>query len=447
MNLRKGASLAVVSLAGALVFYLILRHSLPAYLAQVSPETAVRLRPSQPDALIKLVEHVLDPQFGAQAAASRPGRPAGGQAAAPAEDGSRGGSTEPLAFAREGMGLALAQRMAEKAAQADPLNARAFRLLGEVAARQGDEARSSALMKAAARRSLHESGALLALLKSALIRSEYGEAAYDIDALLRVRPKLLPYLVPALAVMSERPEARPFVVKLIEANPPWREGFFEQLPRNIASIQTPGDLLLGLKDTAWAPTRTEISAYLSFLVGKRLYQEAFGYWVQLLTPAQLQSVGLLYNGDFRQPPSGLPFDWEVHSGLGYTADVAPGYLLSSKSSLNLEFSGARTEFRPISELLVLAPGTYVVKGTWRGNIVAKRGLLWQVRCTEGEAVLGSSQLFHSNSAEWTPFQYEVSVPADGCPAQKLTLILDARSQSETLLDGSIWFSELEIVQK
>lgn len=448
MTLRQMFALVVVSLTGGLLLYLVVRHSVPAYLAQVSPEAAVRFRSSQPDALVKLVEHVLDPQFGVQAAAANPpGGRQGEQPGAAAAPAPQPEPAEALGFAHEGFDLAVAQRMAERAVLADPLNARAFQLLGEVAARQGDEARSYALMKAATHRSLHESGAMLALLKGALLRSDYSEAAYDIDALLRVRPKLLPYLVPALAVMSERKEARAFVVQLISDNPPWREGFFDQLPRSVANIHTPGELLLGLMQTAGPPTRRELSAYLSFLVSKRLYQQAYGYWVQFLAPDQLQDIDLLYNGDFREQPSGLPFDWEVISGLGYTAEVASGYLLPSAHGMSLQFNGARAEFRPISELRVLAPGIYTVKGLWHGTIVSKRGLEWQMKCVETDAVLASSQLFHSNAAEWTPFQFEVTVPADSCPAQRLTLALDARSQSETLIDGSIWFSKLEIVQQ
>jgi hypothetical protein len=46
--------------------------------------------------------------------------------------------------------------------------------------------------------------------------------------------------------------------------------------------------------------------------------------------------------------------------------------------------------------------------------------------------------------QWKEFEVPVTVPATDCRAQRLELILDARSASERLVSGSIWYKELDL---
>jgi hypothetical protein len=47
-------------------------------------------------------------------------------------------------------------------------------------------------------------------------------------------------------------------------------------------------------------------------------------------------------------------------------------------------------------------------------------------------------------ASWTPFSFEVTVPAADCAAQSLRLVLDARTPSERLVAGSMSFDNLSV---
>ncbi len=58
--------------------------------------------------------------------------------------------------------------------------------------------------------------------------------------------------------------------------------------------------------------------------------------------------------------------------------------------------------------------------------------------------IGESEMILGEIKDWTTFSFAVSVPDAGCAAQRLSLILDARTPSERLVSGSIWFDELSI---
>jgi hypothetical protein len=70
--------------------------------------------------------------------------------------------------------------------------------------------------------------------------------------------------------------------------------------------------------------------------------------------------------------------------------------------------------------------------------------LWRISC--GSQTLGESLPVHGNDPAWKDFDISITVPADGCPAQSIKLVLDARSASETFVSGSIWFDDFRIMR-
>ena len=117
-----------------------------------------------------------------------------------------------------------------------------------------------------------------------------------------------------------------------------------------------------------------------------------------------------------------------------------------KQGLNLEFGGIRVQFKPITELIVLVPGGYNFNGHWRGNLVGPRGLVWQIACVDQMKALGSSPMLIGAAVRRSEFEFSFTVPEVGCKAQVVSLVLDARSTSETLVQGSVWFHDLDIVR-
>ena len=325
----------------------------------------------------------------------------------------------------------------------EPLNARALRILGEIADGTGDAARAAALMQAALHRSLHESAAASWILAKSFEQGDFATAAYYADALLRTRPQLIAVVTPLLARMAENKDANAELEKLLAGNPPWRQAFFSALPTSISDARTPLDLLLSLRASPAPPAIADLQTYLSFLISHKFYEVAYYAWLQFLPPEQLGNVGFLYNGSFETEPSKLPFDWVIASGSGVTIDIAPKPGEHGQRALFIEFGYGRVSFGGVTQFLVLAPGAYKLQAKYKGEIMGRRGLVWRITCAGG-AIIGQSSMVLGMRPTWKEFDFAFTVPNRDCRAQQVSLVLDARSASEQFVSGSIWYDDLQI---
>jgi hypothetical protein len=463
---RRLRAVLFIALAGVLTWQVVSR-SLAAYLATAAPEAALRLRPDEPVALLNLASKKLTLEARSTGAASEKPEPMPSPPRQAAEDGST--TSDPVSSttlagqspaeppaeieASRPSGPSLAEEdddtssthaLAEAALVHNPLSAPALRILGQLAEAAGEEERTADLMQAAARRSIRESMAIYWLVRANFLRQDYEATARYADVLLRTRPQVLPQVLPILARMAEHAEARIALERLLAGNPPWRAKFLAALPSGISDARTPLNLLLSLKDTPTPPTAVDLRSYLSFLIGHKLYGLAYYTWLQFLPAEQLNSAGLLFNGGFESTPSGLPFDWVITPGSSVTVEIALPPDERGQRALYVEFGHGRVDFRGVSQLIVLAPGTYRLTGRYKGETAGRRGLKWRLACAgEISVVLGESAMAIGVASTWTDFEFGFVVPP-ACPAQRLDLLLDARSSSEKLVSGFLWYDELRI---
>ena len=118
---------------------------------------------------------------------------------------------------------------------------------------------------------------------------------------------------------------------------------------------------------------------------------------------------------------------------------------SDKRALFLEFGHSRVNFPGVFQTVILPPGAYRFKGLFKGEVIGPRGLQWSINCIDGAAI-GASQMFVGASPIWRDFEFGFTVPENGCRAQLIKLAHAARSASEQLVSGSVWFSELSILR-
>ncbi len=471
----------LLALLGLLLVWQVVTRSFAAYLADAAPEAALRLDAAHPAALLNLAGRKLnesqaasDPkqqiasspdQVGVEAPASSPEAsdlivalsklasealeksPGAGEAeateapTAPSEAARR---SDPNPAGPNPQTSEEIRAMTELALLNDPLNARALRILGQLGLGASDEERTERLMKAATGLSLRESVAVYWLMQKSYQRKDYGTALYYADALLRTRPQVAQHVTPTLARMAENKDASGELKKLLAGNPPWRAQFFYYLTSSISDARTPLDLLLSLKDTPAPPTAADLGAYLNFLIGKKFHELAYYTWLQFLPSEQLSSAGLLFNGSFEVAPSGLPFDWVMTKGSGVTVDRAALPNSDGQHGLAIEFGHGRVEFRPVTQMTMLAPGAYRLTGKYQGQISGRRGMVWRVNCAGAGGLLGETPMILGIAPKWKDFELSFTVPATACRAQSVRLELDARSASEMMVSGAILFDELRI---
>jgi hypothetical protein len=441
----------ILSLLGTFLVFEVATKSLAAFLAEASPET-VRFLSTNPTALVNMADAKIE----------------AGQEKDTISDGRRSDQAEELGLDREDRSSAQGadrgidskagasfqsgdspsraeiRGWLESALRKDPLNARAFRLLGQVA--EGDPKEQQRFMEAAARRSLHERVAVYWMMRQSYEDQDYAASLRYADILLRVRPDLLSYAMPILGKIAEHERTSANLQKLLAANPPWRPAFFHYLPGNILDALTPLEILLSLKDTSNPPSSADLEAYLGLLTRKGFYDLAYYTWLQFLPAKQLAKVGLLFNGDFEVPSSGLPFDWTFVAGSGVAIEVAERPDKDSGHVLKLRFGPGRVSRLGVSQLVTLQPGTYRFKGRHNADVVSERGLLWRISCAGKKPTkLGeSSPVARGAVGGWQPFSFSFKVPDEGCPAQLVQLAFDARSASEQFISGSIEYDDLQI---
>ena len=410
--------MALFAILGLVLFWLILSRSLVAYLATTAPEAALFLRSGDPAALLTLSERELN-------FTNKDKTTTAGQS---------GAVSKPLGQLRKQVETALA---------ADPLNAWAYRLLGQLAEVEQSGPKTMRLMQAAARHSLEETIAVDWMMRKSFENKDYPAAAFYADALLRNHPQLMDYASPILGRMAENKDAMGQLEKLLATNPPWRSQFFQGFGAVITDARTPLAILLSLKNTAVSPTAADLRGYMSFLFQHKLYDLAYYTWLQFLPSEQLANAGFLFNGSFETEPSGLPFDWAMPQGVGIILDIAPKPEAVDKHALFLEFGQGRVNFPGVFQTVMLPPGAYRFKGSFKGEVAGRRGMQWSISCMSGAAI-GESQMILGSYPVWQDFEFAFAVPDSGCRPQSLRLGLTARSASEQLFSGSIWFDNLSI---
>ena len=135
-------------------------------------------------------------------------------------------------------------------------------------------------------------------------------------------------------------------------------------------------------------------------------------------------------------------------GTGVTAQVAAKSDKPGERALFLQFGPGRVDYREVTELIMLSPGSYQFQGKYKGDLVSERGLEWRVICAAKEQnVIGRGLVSRSTTAQWQDLEFSFTVPAADCPAQYVKLVFDARSASEKFISGNIWFDDFKIARE
>lgn len=455
----------VVAVSAALLTWLVVSRSFVAFLADAAPHVAVGLDPHQPEALVNLADESIadaasDPLSGRASERNAPqAEMTSADSQRPADATKKSQQDINRAFSEfESIGqnqsisrpvppdnAKMVRMWARTALMAEPVNEHAFRILGQIADADRDDAAALKYMRAAGRLSLHDEPATYWLLRASVRANDYKSAVYYADAVLRLDPQSNRYVAPILAEIIQHEDGAALVEKVLAGDPPWRTAFIATLPNDVTDARTPLNLLLALRTGATPPDTADIVPYLDFLIAHRFYQLAYYTWLQFLSPGELEHVGLLFNGSFEGMPSGAPFDWTITQGTGVTVDVVPRPDKADQHALMVDFEFGRVDYHSVTELVMLAPGAYQFNGQYQGKLLGPRGLKWRVVCANGKITDGGeSPMISGVTQGWRNVSFTFTVPPQDCAAQYVRLDLDARMASEELVSGTILFDELQI---
>ena len=253
-------------------------------------------------------------------------------------------------------------------------------------------------------------------------------------------------LYPVLLKVLEDDRTRGLLAPYAMEPPAWWEGFFQYASKNAHDVDTVRGLS-GLRRAPGAPplSPVERESYVERLRKDGLTTEAYLVWVNGLDEPRRLSLGLINNGSFETPPSGVGWDWRIRSTRHLLAETAETYGTDGARALHLVFRAFNEPLSHISQELFLQPGAYRFSGKARPNgLKTSGGLQWVVDCAMGEtrSRLGESERF-LGSSQWEPFDFAFEVP-EGCERPVLRLIAAVRVSTDRRIDGSIWFDALRI---
>ncbi len=440
----------LLAVVGCLLTWLVVSKSLPVVWAEKEPELAARILPEHPAVLLARAEErrkrlmaLVSSEMSDERGAVTDGPQTSGAARFVAPDLSL---DEDAVTATDRKTLQEEiHALASEVLRRDPLNARAFMLLAEVSEEQ-EVARK--YLEAAFKLSRREETAAFWLLNESFQKKDTPSVLNYADVIFRTKSQLAPYVVSYLSQLATDQESRGLLVKKLATNPTWRGSFFLNLPKSVQDPKVPLLIVMDLKGSPHPVTDAELKPYLNSLLVHGREELAYSAWLQHLPSTKLQDLGHLYNPGFNEPTSELPFNWVITNPRFAGFEVHPRAGSHANKALQLNLGPGRIKFGEVRQVLMLSPGKYRLEGSLKGALKGRRGVRWQLRCGKRlKDVLGQSELLLGKGLNWTTFSVEFVVPnADTCRAQTLRLFHHARSASEELIFGELWFDDLRLTE-
>ena len=338
--------------------------------------------------------------------------------------------------------------LSRRALSANPLEGRAYRVLGRVAERQGDQARAVSYFQEAVRLSPRDIPTQLWLEGYFLSIGQPVEALRHIDMLLRIEPEKNWRQYTLLQKLAAFPPAHAALAAALAKRPAWREGLMVRIcPLEPGSSALVAPLINRVREQPGGLSGQELSSWLPCLERDGRWGEAYLTWVSSLPNSQRSKLTNIFNGGFEDEPSGVGFDWVIGSDPSFQVERLDTPGAGGKAALRLTFSEGKVQFNHISQWLILGPGSYTFGGRYRAEgFRSDQGLVWDLRCAEGNRQIAASPPV-AGLTPWKRFDVKFEVPAQGCQAQRLQLTVPSDSGSAQRVGGRAWFDDLQVITR
>jgi hypothetical protein len=332
-----------------------------------------------------------------------------------------------------------AERSARAALRGAPLSTPALSVLGLVAEARGQNARAEALIDLAAKRGPRDRASHVWLFERAVAEGRPDRAWFHADVLLRADEEIYEELLPHLMRLAASEDAAAPLASRLALSPRWRGRFLQDVSEQAEDPLVLRPIFQALQTGPAPPTDDELGRWLRRLVDRERYAEAYAAW-RAVSP-QARSGATPHNGGFEPAPQGSPFTWSLGRGGGGEAVMAPAG--DARRGYALRAAPRREARAPwISQLLVLAPGTYVLSLDSRSEDAGAAPMRWRLRCVGDNAELGGVGPLPGRT-DWGVSSAAFTVPA-GCPAQELALVPAPVPVTQPESLAPVWFDDLRI---
>lgn len=293
-------------------------------------------------------------------------------------------------------------------ARKSPLAAEPFLIKAAVAQLARHDGLAERLLVAARARDPRSRATRYLLAERYLRTGRTVQALMEISVLSRLIGGASGQFVPALALFARSRGAAPQLKQFFRTSPEFEAPVLYEL----AGDPNDTDLILAL----WSgSTETPIQApdwkgrLIARLVEQGEFARAYSVWSRLSGVAQRR--GGIFNTTFSKLSVPAPFNWTFSSSGGVVEPTDGG-------RLQVIYFG-RQDAVLAEQLLLLAPGRYRLSMEITGGSAEQSSVSWTIRCVPGRQVLSELSLGRERAKR--QLEVDFSVPAGGCPAQRLQL--------------------------
>ncbi len=338
--------------------------------------------------------------------------------------------------------------LATRLLQGSPLSGSAYAALGRLQDRNGHTEQAFALMQIAAHRAPRERLTQAWLADYSVATGDFDQAAFHYDQLLRLTPRQMHTLMPALMSMAQHPQGRAALVTWMGTHAPaWRDRFLSTWAERADSQAALDEVFDSLRVSVHSLTRQERDLWINRLLANEQATKAHWLWVDGLPVEQRSRIGNVFDGGFELPTSGGGFGWQWGRVAGASIRTQGGTGVEGQNALVVEFRNRRVAFEHVQQRLALPAGTYRLQGRVRlDDLRNERGLKWVIHCQSNPSVPIAETDKLAGRLSWSEFAVDFVVPGESCRSQRLVLRLDARVPAEQWVGGRAWFDALKIIR-
>jgi hypothetical protein len=326
----------------------------------------------------------------------------------------------------------------------EPLDLLALSNLSVLKSLNGEQKTADAMVLEAARRSLRDAQTQVSAIRLSLTANDYEKAFYHFDGLLTSQPEIATSAFQALLGIPKRSEVARAMANLLLRDPPWRNAFMNWVATADPSGLLAYEIFNNLKKRDGKVQDWEIRTYFANQFIFKNHERAYFVWLDSLTNEELKKAGGIFDGDFDLKPRNLLFDWTIDPISNVDVGVAARPEDVKNKSLRLLFFNSTKPFGHVYQFLRLPAGKHTFNGEWTAsNLRTPAGLFWTLSCIEGGGQVMQSESF-AQSAPWSRFKVEISIPEANCQTQMLRLVTASNAVLDAAIDGEIRFDSLKI---